>query len=258
MMNRIDKLFQDKKKNILNIYYTAGFPQLNDTRIILEHLQNASADMVEIGIPFSDSLADGPVIQVANQQALKNGMSLHLLFHQLKDFRKTISMPVILMGSLNPVLQFGIENFLTACKNNGIDGVILPDLPVTEYEKNYHQMFERADVHCIFLVTPETSDDRLQKIDSLSRGFIYAVSSSSTTGKEKDIQKQKDYFLRLQQKHLNNPVLVGFGIKDKNTFEAACQYSNGAVIGTAFIKALQKGNSIEEIISSFIREIKSL
>lgn len=255
MMNRIDKLFQDKKKDILNIYYTAGFPQLNDTLTVLENLQKCGADMVEIGIPFSDSLADGPVIQEANQQALRNGMSLHLLFQQLKDFRESIHIPVILMGSLNPVLQFGIEDFLTACKINGIDGVILPDLPVTEYEKNYRQMFESADVHCIFLITPETRDGRLNKIDSLSQGFIYAVSSSSTTGKEKDIQKQKDYFIRLQQQHLNNPMLVGFGIKDKDTFETACQYTNGAVIGTAFIKALQKGNNIPESVSSFIQQV---
>lgn len=255
-MNRIDNLFQQKKNGILSIYYTAGFPQLNDTRIILEHLQNAGADIVEVGIPFSDSLADGPVIQVANQQALKNGMSLHLLFQQLKDFREDIHIPVILMGSLNPVLQFGIENFLTACRNSGIDGVILPDLPVTEYEKNYRQIFESADVHCIFLVTPETSHERLHKIDSLSRGFIYAVSSSSTTGKEKNIQKQSAYFQRLENENLKNPVLVGFGIRDKNTFEAACQYTNGAVIGTAFIKALQKGDPIEEAIGPFIRKIK--
>lgn len=257
-MNRIDNLFRDTKENILNIYYTAGFPQLNDTLTILENLQQSGADMVEIGIPFSDSLADGPVIQEANQQALKNGMSLHLLFQQLKNFRQNIHIPVILMGSLNPVLQFGMENFLNTCKDTGIDGVILPDLPVTEYEKNYQQMFESAGIHCIFLVTPETNDERLRKIDSFSRGFIYAVSSSSTTGKEKNIQQQENYFQRLQQQHLANPVLVGFGIKDKNTFEAACQYTNGAVIGTAFIKALQKGNSIEETISSFILEIKLL
>lgn len=255
-MNRIDDLFQQKKNKILSIYYTAGFPQLNDTRIILERLQNAGADMVEIGMPFSDSLADGPVIQVANQQALKNGMSLHLLFQQLKDFRENIHIPVILMGSLNPALQFGIENFLTACKNNGIDGVILPDLPVTEYEKNYRQIFESAGVHCVFLVTPETSHERLHKIDSLSGGFIYAVSSSSTTGKEKNIQKQSAYFQRLENENLKNPVLVGFGIKDKNTFKAACQYTNGAVIGTAFIKALQAAGDIENNIHQFINDIR--
>ena len=255
-MNRIDDLFQQKKNRILSIYYTAGFPQLNDTRIILERLQNAGADMVEIGMPFSDSLADGPVIQVANQQALKNGMSLHLLFQQLKDFRENIHIPVILMGSLNPALQFGIENFLTACKNNGIDGVILPDLPVTEYEKNYRQIFESAGVHCVFLVTPETSHERLHKIDSLSGGFIYAVSSSSTTGKEKNIQKQSAYFQRLENENLKNPVLVGFGIKDKNTFKAACQYTNGAVIGTAFIKALQAAGDIENNIHQFINDIR--
>ncbi|TAM93683.1 MAG: tryptophan synthase subunit alpha [Chitinophagaceae bacterium] len=254
-MNRINHLFQQKGKDILNIYYTAGFPQLNDTLTILENLQQSGADMVEIGIPFSDSLADGPVIQESNQQALKNGMSLHLLFHQLKDFRNVIHIPVILMGSLNPVLQFGMENFLIACKNTGVDGVILPDLPVSEYENNYRQIFESAGVHCIFLITPETSEERLQKIDDLSTGFIYAVSSSSTTGKEKDIQKQSAYFQRLGNEKLKNPVLVGFGIKDKNTFEAACQYTNGAVIGTAFIKALQAAGDIENNIHQFVNGI---
>jgi tryptophan synthase alpha chain len=255
-MNRIDELFRQKKNNVLNIYYTAGFPQLNDTMVILENLQKAGADMVEIGIPFSDSLADGPVIQESNQQALKNGMSLKLLFEQIKDFRQTIHIPVILMGSLNPVLQFGMENFVQTCKHTGIDGIILPDLPVAEYEKHYRELFENHDVHAVFLITPETKEGRLQKVDALSRGFIYAVSSSSTTGREKDMQKQADYFKRLQQMHLKNPVLVGFGIKDQATFDAACQYTNGAVIGTAFIKTLQESGNIENTISSFIQQIK--
>ncbi|TAN17520.1 MAG: tryptophan synthase subunit alpha [Chitinophagaceae bacterium] len=256
-MNRIEKLFQDKEQRILSIYFTAGFPELNDTIRILESLQHADTDMVEIGIPFSDSLADGPVIQEANMRALHNGMSLKLLFAQLRGFRDKINMPVILMGSLNPVMQFGIESFLRSCKDTGIDGVILPDLPVDEYEKNYRTLFESQDIYCIFLVTPETSNERLRKIDSLSGGFIYAVSSSSTTGKEKDMNKQEGYFQKLRQMDLKNPVLVGFGIKDKNTFDTACQYTNGAVIGTAFIKALQTGNNVEEHINSFIKGIKA-
>lgn len=256
-MNRIDQLFQDKEQEILNIYYTAGFPGLEDTLSILKSLQESGADMVEIGIPFSDSLADGPVIQESNQQALKNGMSLVLLFEQLKDFRQNIHIPVILMGSLNPVLQFGMENFLVACKDTGIDGVILPDLPLVEFEEKYKRPFTHQNVHCIFLVTPETSDERLKNIDFLCSGFIYAVSSSSTTGKDKDINLQENYFKRLQQNNLKNPVLVGFGIKDKHTFDAACKYSNGAVIGTAFIKTISQDNDLAMSISSFIKQIKS-
>lgn len=255
-MNRINELFSRKKKNVLNIYYTAGFPQLADTLPILESLQAAGADMVEIGIPFSDSLADGPVIQESNQQALKNGMAMKVLFDQIKDIRQTINIPVILMGSLNPVIQFGIEHFLATCKQTGIDGVILPDLPIAEYEKRYKDLFVNHDVHAIFLVTPETSDKRLKEIDALSRGFIYAVSSSSTTGTEQDLKKQEDYFKRLQQSGLQSPVLVGFGIKDKITFDAACQHTNGAIIGTAFIRALQGDGSIKELVSSFIGKIK--
>lgn len=254
-MNRIDELFRRKKNNVLSIYFTAGFPQLDDTRTILDELQNAGADMVEIGIPFSDSLADGPVIQQSNQQALKNGMSLKLLFEQLSAFRKTIDMPAILMGSLNPVLQFGMENFLRACNDTGIDGVILPDLPVAEYEKHYREMFETSDIHAVFLVTPETKPERVQKIDALSRGFIYAVSSSSTTGKEKDMADQAVYFQRLQKMQLHNPVLVGFGIRDKATFDAACAYSNGAVIGTAFIRALQQEADTRNNIQQFVKQV---
>lgn len=257
-MNRIDQLFQDKKKDILNIYYTAGFPRLEDTLPILGSLQQCGADMVEIGIPFSDSLADGPVIQESNQEALRNGMSLKLLFEQLKDFRQTIHIPVILMGSLNPVLQFGMENFLQACHDTGIDGVILPDLPLAEYEEKYKGLFTYQNVHGVFLVTPETSEERLKEIDSLCRGFIYAVSSSSTTGKEKNIHQQENYFKRLQQYDFKNPLLVGFGIKDKDTFDAACKYSNGAVIGTAFIKTLQQNNDLDRSISSFIKQIRSI
>lgn len=253
-MNRINELFRQKENNILNIYYTAGFPRLDDTLPVLENLQRSGVDMAEIGIPFSDSLADGPVIQAANQQALKNGMSLHLLFGQLANLRKRIHIPVILMGSLNPVMQFGMEEFLQACSNTGVDGVILPDLPLAEYEAHFRRLFENADIHCIFLVTPETKDERLRKIDALSRGFIYAVSSSSTTGNEKDLNGQTDYFQRLQQMGLKNPVLAGFGIRDKASFETACRYTNGAVIGTAFIKALRAGEEVDSFIGG-IKEI---
>lgn len=255
-MNRIVQLFQQKKDHIFSIYFTAGYPALTDTRVILKSLQESEADMVELGFPFSDPLADGPVIQQSSKQALENGMTLKLLFEQLYNFREEINMPVILMGYLNPVLQFGMEAFLQQCKDTGIDGVILPDMPLQEYEEQYLSLFEKYDVNIIFLVTPETSDERLKKIDSLSKGFIYAVSSSSTTGKDKDMEKQINYFKRLNEAQLQNPVLVGFGIKDKNTFETACRYTNGAIIGTAYIKALHNSKNIPEATHIFIQQVK--
>lgn len=257
-MNRIDELFQQKKNDILNIYYTGGFPGLHDTRTILESLQAAGADMVEIGIPFSDSLADGPVIQQSNQQALTNGMSLKLLFEQLKGCRPAIRIPIILMGSINPVLQFGVTAFLQACRDTGIDGVILPDLPLEEYEHAYAAAFASHGIHAVFLVTPETSDARLQKIDSLTGGFLYAVSSSSTTGKNKDILGQEQYFKKLSDTKLRHPIVVGFGIKDRDTFAAACRHTNGAVIGTAFIRLLgDNRTNLPTAIKDFIHQIKT-
>lgn len=255
-MNRIDQLFQEKKDRILNLYFTAGFPTRDDTLSILRSLQRHGADMAEVGMPFSDSLADGPVIQQSNGTALSNGMSIALLFEQLKDMRKEIQMPVILMGSLNPVMQFGMESFLRACSETGIDGVILPDLPLQEYESHYAAAFDKYGIYPVFLVTPETSDDRLRKIDSLSRGFIYAVSSSSTTGKAKNFDAQKTYFERLQEMQLKNPVLVGFGIRDKATFDAACADARGAVIGTAYIQLLAAHQEqIDEATGAFIQQI---
>lgn len=258
-MNRIDQLFQDNKDRILNIYFTAGFPALEDTLPVLRSLQRHGADMAEVGIPFSDSLADGPVIQQSNGVALSNGMSLSLLFDQLKGMRKDIQMPVILMGSLNPVMQFGMESFLQVCHEIGIDGVILPDLPLQEYETHHAALFDKYGIYPIFLVTPETSDDRLRKIDSLSRGFIYAVSSSSTTGKAKNFGDQKEYFRHLQDMQLRNPVMVGFGIRDKATFDAACADTRGAVIGTAYIQLLAAHpEGIEEATGRFIQQITEI
>lgn len=257
-MNRIDQLFRDKQHHVLNIYYTAGFPEREDTLPILEALQEAGADLAEIGIPFSDSLADGPVIQLANARALAGGMTLKHLFHQLRDMRETVRIPVILMGSLNPVIRFGMEAFLEACRETGVDGVILPDLPLDEYEKHYADLFRAKEVHMIFLVTPETSDERLRKIDSLTGGFLYAVSSSSTTGKEKNIGGQEAYFKKLSDMQLSHPVLVGFGIRDKNTFEAACRHTQGAVIGTAYINLLDEhAGDKAEATREFIHAIKA-
>lgn len=256
MQNRIDQLFASKKKDILNIYCTAGFPDLNSTLTVMKALQDSGADIIELGMPFSDPLADGPVIQDSSTRALKNGMSLHKLFEQLEGFRKEIHVPVILMGYLNPVLQYGVEAFLKKCAETGIDGLILPDLPMAEYEQDYKAIFEQYNLDLIFLVTPETSDARIRKIDSLSRGFIYAVSSSSTTGKDKDMGNQEAYFARLKSLQLNNPVLIGFGIKDKATFDAAAAHANGAIIGTAFIKALEGSTDIVATVKSFVASIR--
>ena len=255
-MNRIDQLFASKQTGILNIYCTAGFPALEDTLPVMTALQAHGADMIELGMPFSDPLADGPVIQDSSTRALQNGMSLKKLFTQLKDFRKNIHVPVILMGYLNPVMRFGIEQFLQQCAATGVDGLILPDLPMQEYEQEYRPLFEKYGLHLIFLVTPETSEARIRQIDALSKGFVYAVSSSSTTGKDKDMKGQQAYFERLKALQLKNPVLIGFGIKDKPTFDAACAYSNGAIIGTAFIKAVENTKDLDGTIKQFIQSVK--
>jgi tryptophan synthase alpha chain len=256
MSNRIDQLFESKKTGILNIYCTAGFPELNDTLPVMQALQANGADLIELGMPFSDPLADGPVIQDSSTRAIKNGMSLRVLFEQLKDFRLKIHVPVILMGYLNPVLLYGIENFCKKCAEVGVDGVILPDLPMDEYESDYKAIFEQYGLHLIFLVTPETKEDRIRKIDSISKGFVYAVSSSSTTGKDKDMSHQQAYFEQLKSLQLKNPVLIGFGIKDKATFDAACAYSNGAIIGTAFIRAIENTTNLDAAIKNFIAGVK--
>lgn len=261
-MNRLDKLFTEKKTGVLNMYCTAGYPQLNSTVEVIAALQNSGADIVEIGIPYSDPIADGPVIQQSNMQALENGMKISLLFEQLKNMRTDIQLPIILMGYMNPVLQFGIDKFCEAAARVGVDGIILPDLPMYEFETMYQQHFKNNNLKFIFLVTPETSEERVRKIDSLSGGFIYAVSSSSTTGNAqhpadtKAIEDQQAYFKKLRDMNLVNPVLVGFGIKDKQTFDAACACTNGAIIGSAYINALKDTNGIAATTKDFINRIK--
>ena len=257
-MNRIDQLFSQKKENILSVYFTAGFPKLNDTIPILESLAKNDVDLVEIGIPFSDPLADGPVIQESSRVALENGMNIKLLFQQLSSLPPaTKNLPLILMGYLNPVMQFGIENFCREANKVGIAGVILPDLPIDVYQNEYKTIFEKYNLKNIFLITPQTSDERIKFIDENSSGFIYMVSSASTTGVKNgiDVEKEK-YFARIKSMKLKNPLVIGFGISDNKTFSKACEYANGAIIGSAFVKSLEKGNS-EPSIGKFVTEIRN-
>jgi len=255
-MSRILQLFKHKQNNILSIYCTAGYPELNNTLTVLKALQDAAVDMIELGMPYSDPLADGPVIQASSTKALANGMTISKMFEQLNDCRKEIHLPILLMGYMNPILQYGFEKFCAAAKSVGIDGLILPDLPIYEFETEYGGIVKKYDLDFIFLVTPETSEDRIKKLDELSSGFLYAVSSSSTTGKDKNMADQSAYFMKLWDMKLKNPVLIGFGIKDKQTFQAACSYANGAIIGTAFIKALENSKDIKTATKKFIEMIE--
>lgn len=263
-MSRIKNLFQKKNTVILNVYCTAGYPQLNSTLEVMEALQENGADIIELGMPYSDPLADGPVIQQSGSTALANGMTIKILFEQLKGFRKSSSfggvreaMPVVLMGYMNPVLQYGFEKFCADAAAVGIDGLILPDLPEHEFETVYGAIIKKYGLDFIFLVTPETSEERIRKLDSLSTGFLYAVSSSSTTGTDKNMTNVKTYLQKLKALKLNNPVLVGFGIKDKETFDTACAHANGAIIGTAYIKALAEPGNIADITRKFLDGIKN-
>ncbi len=255
-MNRIDELFIKKSERILNVYCTAGYPQADSTLEVMMALQRYGADMIELGMPYSDPLADGPVIQASSARALSNGMTIHKLFEDLQAFRNKIMLPVVLMGYMNPVLQYGFENFCKKAAETGVDGLILPDLPMYEYETEFGAIIQQYNLKFIFLVTPETSEERIKKLDSLSNGFLYAVSSSSTTGNENNIDLQKAYFSKLQSLKLKNPVLIGFGIKDKKSFDAACAYSSGAIIGTAFIRALENSVDIQQDTKAFINGIK--
>ena len=256
-MNRIAELFQRKPNNVLNVYCTAGYPQLNATLTVMKALQDNGADIIELGMPYSDPLADGPVIQHSGSVALANGMTITELFGQLHNFRKQIYVPVILMGYMNPVLQYGFEKFCQHAAALPVDGLILPDLPEHEFETEYGAIMQRYGLDFIFLVTPETSEERIKKLDQLSTGFLYAVSSSSTTGSDKNMTDVTAYLERLKSYQLKNPVLVGFGIKDKQTFDAACKHANGAIIGTAYIKALESAAGISETTAAFIKNVIS-
>ncbi|WP_318640488.1 tryptophan synthase subunit alpha [Flavobacterium ardleyense] len=253
-MNRINKKISEKE-NLLSIYFTAGYPSKNDTVKIIQTLEKNGVDMIEIGLPFSDPLADGPTIQASSTQALQNGMTTEILFEQLKDIRKSVHIPLLIMGYFNPILQFGVEKFCQKCAEVGIDGLIIPDLPVDIFAEEYKKIFDKYGIINIFLITPQTSDERIQFIDNASEGFIYTVSTSSVTGASSGFGKlQIDYFKRIENMKLRNPQIVGFGISDLETFNQATQFAKGGIIGSAFIKFLTE-NGVEEI-GEFIQQFR--
>ena len=259
-MNRLTQLFKDKKADILNVYFTAGYPKRDDTEGVIVALEKAGVDIIEIGIPYSDPLADGPTIQASSAIALENGMTLQLLFEQIKAVRQNTEIPLILMGYFNQVMQYGDVKFFQMCVEMGVDGVILPDLPLSVYEKNYKKLLEDLDLKICFLITPQTPKERIIKIDKLTTGFIYVVSSYAITGSQTSISAdQIAYFERVKQMNLKNSRLIGFGISDKESFETACVYANGAIIGSAFIKALNtEGVSVEQSTHDFIEKIRAI
>ena len=253
-MNRIHQKLKENKK-LRSIYFSAGYPKLNDTVTIIENLEKSGVDMIEIGLPFSDPLADGPTIQASSTQALKNGITTEILFEQLKNIRSTVQIPLIIMGYFNPILQYGVEAFCKKCNEIGIDGLIIPDLPVDVYNEEYQSIFERYELINVFLITPQTSNERIHFIDSISNGFIYMVSSASVTGSQSGFgDNQKEYFKRISDMDLRNPQMIGFGISNSDTFYEATKYAKGAIIGSAFIKFL-KDYSVNDI-NKFVESIR--
>lgn len=256
-MNRVKDLFESKKDGILSIYATAGYPKLDSTLTVLKSLQDAGVDMIELGMPFSDPLADGPIIQNAGGKAIENGMTLKVLFDQLEGFRNEIKVPVFLMGYVNTVMQFGIEAFCAKCSALGIDGVILPDLPYYEYETIYKGLFEANNLVNVFLVTPQTSEERVRELDAASKGFLYLVSTASTTGSSsKTVDGAEQYLARIQSMNLSANTIVGFNIKDSSSYQLACKYSDGAIIGSAFVKAIEESTNLEKDIQDFVQTIR--
>ncbi|GHB28476.1 tryptophan synthase subunit alpha [Mongoliitalea lutea] len=257
-MNRLHRLFEQKQERVLSIYFTAGFPQLVDTLPVMQALESAGADIIEIGMPYSDPIADGPTIQDSNMVALDNGMNMKKLFEQLQEMRQSISIPVVLMGYLNPIIQYGIEAFCKKCQEIGVDGLIVPDLPMQQYLDEYKGLFENYGLSNTFLISPQTSENRIREIDEHSNGFIYMVSSHSITGAKSEIsEEQIAYFKRVEAMNLRNARLIGFGISDKKTFITASTYSNGAIIGSAFIKVLKDSKDLSKDIHTYIQSIIS-
>ncbi len=240
MNNRMTALFETKKENILNIYFTAGYPNIDDTVTIIKQLEHSGADLIEVGIPYSDPLADGPTIQESGTAALKNGFTLKLLFEQIREARKTANVPLILMGYVNQLMQFGVEKFVAQCADSGVDGLIIPDLPPNVFEKEYKELFAKHNLSFTFLVTPNTSDERIKMLDSLSTGFLYIVSSAAITGAKSGISEEQIAYFKRISSLISSPKLIGFGISDNETFTTACTYAEGAIIGSAFIKMLSK------------------
>jgi tryptophan synthase alpha chain len=258
MKNRITELFKNKKEGILNVYYTAGYPGIGDTVRIAKALEDAGADIIEIGIPFSDPVADGPTIQASNKVALDQGMTLKMLLEQVCEIRKTVKMPIILMGYINPVIQYGVEKFARDIAEIGVDGVILPDLPLKEFEDEYKALFESVNLCNTFLISPTTSEERIRKIDGVTEGFIYAVAASSITGAKGDFSKEQiAYFERLENMKLKNPFLIGFGISNQETFSTASKYGAGAIVGSAFINLLKESKDLEGDIKKFVQSLKA-
>ncbi|MDX9748688.1 MAG: tryptophan synthase subunit alpha [Paludibacter sp.] len=254
-MNRINQLFESKSSRILSVYFTAGFPHLEDTTQILKVLQEKGVDLVEIGIPFSDPMADGLVIQESGHQALKNGMNLRLLFQQLTDIRQTIHLPLVMMGYLNPVMQFGFREFCAECHRVGVDGMIIPDLPMDDYLQEYKAIADEYGLKFIFLITPETSDERIRLIDDSTDGFIYMVSSAAVTGAQHSFDAREAYFQRIRDMKLRNPRLIGFGVSNKATLDMVNRYASGAIVGSAFIKNLQTEPDINRALDKLLLQL---
>ncbi len=257
-MNRLQQRFEDKKSNLLTIYFTAGYPELEDTAKIIMELQNSGVDIIEIGMPFSDPVADGPVIQNSNHQALLNGMCLSKLFEQLKTIKEQVTIPILLMGYINPIWKYGLENFFAKCEECGVSGLILPDIPLDEYVESFKPLYLKYKQSNVFLITPQTSEERIREYDNECNGFIYMVSSASTTGADKvaDKDKQIEYYNRVRNLGLKNPTQIGFNIKDSESFNNACKYSNGAIIGSAFIRKLGEEGDLKTKINEFIKGIR--
>jgi tryptophan synthase alpha chain len=258
MSNRIKKLFGKENKNILSVFYTAGFPDQKDTVVIAQYLEKAGADIIEIGIPFSDPVADGPTIQESNKIALDKGMNLHLLLEQVREIRKSVKLPIILMGYLNPVMQYGVEKFVEDASSAGVDGLIIPDLPLMEFEIKFKEIFKSKNLSNTFLISPTTSVERIKQIDAATDGFIYAVAASSTTGAKNDFtSEQIQYFERLKKMDLKNPFLIGFGISNHSTFSKASEYGAGAIVGSAFVQLLKTSSDFESDIQKFVKNLKN-
>ncbi len=257
MTNRIISLFQHKK-DILNIYFTAGFPQLADTERIIVTLSEAGADLIEVGMPYSDPLADGAVIQQSSEVALKNGMKLDILFSQIKAARAKTEVPMVMMGYVNQVMQYGVEKFLSEAAEAGVDGMILPDLPLEIYEREFQSLFEKYNLTISFLITPQTPQNRMEKIETLSNAFIYIVSSAATTGAKTGFSEtQLSYFQKIKDMNFSKPTLIGFGISDNAAYTTACEFANGAIIGSAFIKMLGTSTDLENDVKDFVKKIKN-